>query len=333
MKMDPAEYFRLLEAKGDQSLVVYSSSRRNPSNFVLSHTIVAAFLLFSAVVASGYYVYQQSPQFRDFIDSIFSSPSGAIAPEAIKSDFTRQQAAVILARGNTLRVKGQHKEAKYAYQASLEKFSLKKDNSGLGNVHTEMGILSTQTEGYKFAEEQFQQALTYFTWAESFDGLGYAHFNLAQLHFVQGQFITAEELFQISAYYYKESDNKEGQGNATLSLANVYMATNHFLKATWFFKKAEPLFKQAGNNRGLVTTYNALGRAYLNIGTEQGDKESRRYYQLAKSIELNTDSKDLPDFSIRDNLKWLVSAFDQHKDIYEGELSAKARQETERALR
>ena len=322
--MDLVNYYRLLKAKTNQSLVIYSPPRRNPSSFILSHTIIAAFILISATVAAGYFVYQKFPEIRRF----FSSPS-----EAIKPDYSLLQAQVILARGNVLRVKGRYEEAEHAYRASLWKFASKNDNLGQGNVHTEIGILHTQTEGYEFAEEQFQQALTYFTWAESFDGLGYAHFNLAQLHFVQGQFITAEELFQISAYYYKESDNKEGQGNATLSLANVYMATNHFLKATWFFKKAEPLFKQAGNNRGLVTTYNALGRAYLNIGTEQGDKESRRYYQLAKSIELNTDSKDLPDFSIRDNLKWLVSAFDQHKDIYEGELNSKARQETEKALR
>ena len=291
-------------------------------------TIVAACVLLSATLAAGYFVYQKFPEVRQFAKSIFSSP-----PEAINPDYSLLQAQVILARGNALRAKGQYLEAADTYQASLEKFSLKKDNSGLGNVYTEMGILSTQTEGYKLAEEQFQQALTYFTWAESFDGLGYAHFNLAQLHFVQGQFITAEEFFQISEHYFKESGNKEGQGNAYFGLANVYMATNHFLKATWFFKKAEPLFKQAGNNRGLVTTYNALGRAYLKIGTQQGDKESRRYYQLAESIELNTDSKDLPEFSIRDSLTWLASAFDQHKDIYQAELNAKAKEETERALR
>ena len=302
--------------------------RRNPSNFVLSHTIIAAFILLTVVAASGYIAYQQSPGFRHFIDEIFSNSSEAIAP-----DYSLLQAQVILARGNALRVKGRFAEATDAYQASLEKFASKNDGLGQGNVLVEMGILSTQTQDYSSAREHFQQALTYFTWAESFDGLGYAHFNLAQLHFVQEQFITAEEFFQISEHYFKESGNKEGQGNASFGLANVYMATNHFLKATWFFKQAEPLFKQAGNNRGLVTTYNALGRAYLEIGTQQGDKESRRYYQLAKSIELNTDTSDLPKFSIRDNLKWLASTFDQHKDIYQAELNSKAKEETERALR
>ena len=273
------------------------------------------------------------PEVRQFAKNFFSNTPEASAPEAIKSDYSLLHAKVILSRGNVLRVKGRYEEAADAYKASLEKFTLKKDNSGLGNVYTEMGILSTQTEGYKLAEEQFQQALTYFTWAESFDGLGYTHFNLAQLHFVQGQFITAEEFFQISEHYFQESGNQVGQGNVYFGLANTYVATNNFLKATWFFKKAEPLFKQAGKNRGLVTTYNALGRAFLNIGTQQGDKESRRYYQLAKSIELNMDSKDLPDFSIRDSLEWLASAFNQHKDIYEGELNSKAREETKRALR
>ena len=202
--MNEGEYFLYLEAKQNQSLVVYSPPRSNPSNFVLSHTVVAAFVLLSAVVASGYIAYQKSPGFRHFIDGIFSSPS-----EAIKPDFTQQQAAVILARGNAFRVKGRYDEAAEAYQASLDKFASKNDNLGQGNAHTEMGILSTQTKGYEFAEEQFQQALTYFTWAESFDGLGYAHFNLAQLHFVQRQFITAEKFFRISEHYFKESG---GQG-------------------------------------------------------------------------------------------------------------------------
>ena len=325
--MDPAGHYRLLEAKQNQSLVVYSPYRRSPSTFILSHTIIAAFVLLSVVGASGYIAYQKSPGFRHFIDGIFFNTS-----EAINPDYSLLQAQVILSRGNALRVKGRYGKAADAYKASLEKFSLKKDNLGLGNVYTEMGILSTQTGEYEFAEEQFQQALTYFTWAESFDGLGYAHFNLAQLHFVQRQFITAEKFFRISEHYFKESGNKEGQGNAYFGLANVYMATNHFLTATWFFKKAEPLFKQAGNNRGLVTTYNALGRAFLNIGTEQGDKESRRYYQLAKSIELNTYTSDLPEFTIRDSFAWLAFEFDLHNDIYQVELNSKAKEETERAL-
>ena len=54
-------------------------------------------------------------------------------------------------------------------------------------------------------------------------------------------------------------------------------------------------------------------------------EESYRYYQLAESIELNTGSKDLSGSS--------SLTFNQHKDIYEGELNSKAKEETERALR
>ena len=323
--MNGGQKFLILQARAKRGKRVGSPSTSTLRRSRIFTAAVACILL-SAVVAIAY---QQLPGFRHFIDEIFSSTS-----EAIKSDYTLQKAAVILSRGNALRAKGQYKEAGHAYQASLEKFSLKKDNLGLGNIHTEMGILSTQTKDYESAREQFQQALRYFVLLEDSNGQGYATASLAQLHYVQGDFFSSEQYFLIAEQHYKESGNQEGLGNVALGLGNLYTARNQFLKATWFFKQAEPLFKQAKNNRGLVTTYNALGRAFLNIGTKQGDEESRRYYQLAKTIELNTDSKDLPEeLSIRDNLKWLASAFNQHKDIYEGELNTKAKEETERALR
>ena len=326
--MDDATHYLRVRAKQNQSLVVYSPPRR-------SHifTTAIACILLSAVVAIAY---QQSPEFRqivrapiEYAKSIFSSPS-----EAIKPDFTQQQAAVILARGNALRAKGRYGEAEHAYRASLWKFASKNDGLGLGNVHTEMGILSTQTKDYESARVQFQHAQRYFVWLDDSNGKGYATASLAQLHYVQGDFDSSEQYFLIAEQHYKESGNQEGLGNVALGLGNLYTLTNQLLRAIRYFEQAEPLFKQAGNNRGLVTTYNALGRAYLNIGTQQGDKESRRYYQLAESIELDIDSKDLPEeLSIRDSFALLASAFNQHKDIYQAELNGKAKKETERALR
>ena len=115
------------------------------------------------------------------------------------------------------------------------------------------------------------------------------------------------------------------------------MATNHFLTATLrLVQKGRTLIQiRLSNNRGLVTTYNALGRAFPEYRhRSKVIKNHYRYYQLAKSIELDTDTKNLPEeLSIRDSFKSLASAFNQHKDIYEGELNAKAKEETERALR
>ena len=83
----------------------------------------------------------------------------------------------------------------------------------------------------------------------------------------------------------------------------------------------------------MVNVYNSLARAARSVHTKQGDKEADRYYQMAKAIELNTDSKDLPEFAIRNTFAWLSAALSQHTDIYEGELNTKAKEETEWALR
>ena len=224
--MNEGEYFRLLKAKENQSLVVYSPPRRNRlASFILSHTIIAACILFSAVVASGYFVYQKSPEFRHSIDKIFSSAS-----EAIKPDYSQKTAQVILTRGNALRAKGRYGEAEHAYKASLEKFASKDDYLGQGNVFTEMGILYTRTGDYKSAEKQFQQALGFFGWTESLDGLGYANSNLGQLYFIQGQFRAAEKFFLTSEHHYKASGNQEGLEMSPLPWAICTMQLNYIQK-------------------------------------------------------------------------------------------------------
>ena len=113
----------------------------------------------------------------------------------------------------------------------------------------------------------------------------------------------------------------------------MYDAVKLYPKAVEYFEQAETLFKETKNDRGLVNTYNSIGRAFKAIGTKHGDQQALKYYQLAESIELNTDSKDLPEFSIRDSFTWLASTLEQHKNIYEGELNTKAKEETDRALR
>ena len=207
------------------------------------------------------------------------------------------------------------------------------DNPGLGNVHTEMGILHTRTEDYESAKGQFQKAIEYFGMAEDTNGLGYTNLNLAQLYFVQKQFELAEKFFLVSEQYYNTSNNQVGLSNAALGLGNLYTAAKDYSRAAPYFVKAEDLSKLVGNNRGLVNVYNSLGHAFRAVGTQRGKEEAERYYQLAKSIDLSTDSRVLPEFSIRDSFKWLGASFNQHQNIYEGELNTKARLETERVLK
>ena len=51
------------------------------------------------------------------------------------------------------------------------------------------------------------------------------------------------------------------------------------------------------------------------------------------SFEQNTLTRALPNCSIHGSFAWLVSAFDQHRNIYEDEQDLLAKQEMERVLR
>ena len=87
-----------------------------------------------------------------------------------------------------------------------------------------------------------------------------------------------------------------------------------------------------GNKRGLVSVYNSLAHAFEVLRTKRDKEEAAQYRQLAKAIELDTQTRDLPEFSIQESLSWLTSAFNQNRDVYENELNSKAKQETKRVL-
>ena len=84
---------------------------------------------------------------------------------------------------------------------------------------------------------------------------------------------------------------------------------------------------------GLVNHYNSLAHAFEVLRTKRGKEEAAQYRQLAKAIELDTHSTTLPEFSIQESFAWLIKAFNQNRDVYEGELNSKAKLETERAVR
>ena len=336
--MDRNSYRERLEEK--LASVTHKPNRNRLASFIFRYAIITAFILSSAIMASGYVTYPKSPEFRQvvkhqiqFVENTIKTVKKAAETKVAKPDYSKKTAQVILARGNALRVKGLYEDAAHAYQASLEKFALKKDNKGLGNVHTEFGILHTLTKKYNFASEQFNRAITYFTLADSQDGLGYANVNLGQLHFVQRQFIKAEKFFLIGEHNYKNSDNLSGLGNTANAFGNLFAATQQLKEAIGYFEQAEALFKSAKNNLGLVNVYNSLRRVSRNQGTKKGDEEANKYYLLAKSIKLNKNTKDLPEFSIRNSFKELNDMFDEHKDIYEGELNNRAKRETEMVVR
>ena len=150
---------------------------------------------------------------------------------------------------------------------------------------------------------------------------------------VPRHFQSAKKYFLIAKQHYKNSGNQEGLGNVTLGLGNLSIAKKDYTEATEHFIEAEVLFKGTGDRRGLVNVYNSLSHAFRALHTKRSKEEANRYYQLAKSIGLNTHTKDLPVFFIRESFAWLVSAFDQHQDIYKNEKNLKAKQETERVVK
>ena len=114
---------------------------------------------------------------------------------------------------------------------------------------------------------------------------------------------------------------------------NLFIAKRKYEKATAHFIEAEALFKQIKNRRGLINVYNSLAHAFQILRTKRGDKMASHYRQEANSIELNTHTRTIPEFTIQESLSWLTSAFDQHRDVYERELNSKAKKETERVVR
>ena len=116
-------------------------------------------------------------------------------------------------------------------------------------------------------------------------------------------------------------------------MGNLYIAKKDYRQAIIYFSEAESKFQLIGNKRGLVNVYNSLAHAFSVLRTKRGDKEAAQYRQLAKAIELDTQSTSLPAFSIRESFAWLTSAFNENRDVYESELNSKAKEETERALR
>lgn len=96
---------------------------------------------------------------------------------------------------------------------------------------------------------------------------------------------------------------------------------------------AESKFQLTGNKRGLVNIYSSLDHAFQVLPTKRGRKEAAQYRQLAKAIELDTQTTTLPKFSIRESFAWLTSSFNENRDVYESELNVSAKEETERVVR
>jgi len=311
-------------AEGMSAVPQLSKPRRNRiASRISRYAILAIMLVLLIAGGSTAYFNPNSYQWATEVISKIAS--------FLKLDYSQRTAQVLVSRGNVLRVKKQYEEAEEAYIASIEKFTLKENRQGLGNAYTELGILHARTKKYESSKRQFQQAIDYF--AGDLGGLGYASINLAQVHLFQGHFQSAKKYFLIAKQHYKDSGNQEGLGNVTLGLGNLSIAKKDYPEATEHFIEAEVLFKGTGNRRGLVNVYNSLSHAFRALHTKRGKEEANRYYQLAKSIGLNTHTKDLPVFSIRESFAWLVSAFDQHQDIYKNEKNLKAKQETERVVR
>ena len=150
---------------------------------------------------------------------------------------------------------------------------------------------------------------------------------------IRRHFKSARQHFLTAQQHYKASNNLEGLGNAALGLGNLFVAKKDYPQATKYFTEAESKFQLVRNKRGLVSVYNSLAHAFEVLRTKRGKEEAAQYRQLAKAIELDTDSTTLPKFSIQESLSWLTSAFNQSRDVYESELNSKAKEETERVLR
>lgn len=316
-------------AAGELEIARLSISREvlntpKPRRFYRTTTfsVVLTAFLSIATISSAYFAYQKFPVVRETVQSFFNS---------FKQDYSKSSAQALVSRGNALRVKGLYKEAEFAYQAAIEKFAVKENKPGLGNVYTELGILHTRTKNYGVAEKQFQKALSYF--AGDSDGLGYASINLAQLHLFQWHFKSAEKYFLEANQHYMTSGNGNGLGNVALGLGNLHMAAEDPEKAFQYFGNAETVFNLAKNKRGLINTYNSLSRALRLLKSKEAKEMADKINQQSKSIELDTHTRDLPPFSLQESIAWLTSAFNQNRDVYESELNSKAKQETERALR
>jgi len=330
--MNAGEYLRRLKAKVNQSDLVDFPSAYNPrrkASFFLKHiklTVLVALL--STTSAYAYY----NPDFRQWAKEAVSTAYSKFA-SITKTDYSQKTGQALLARANTLRVKGQFAEAEDAYKEAIGKFTIKEDNRGLGNAFTELGILRTRTRDYKSAQRELHKSISYFDLVEDSNGLGYSHVNLAQLHLIRKHFNSARQHFLTAQKHYEASSNHEGLGNVSLGLGNLHVAKKDYSKATKHFAEAESKFQLVGNKRGLVSVYNSLAHAFEVLRTKRDKEEAAQYRQLAKAIELDTHSTALPKFSIQESLSWLTSAFDQHRDVYESELNSKAKQETERVVR
>jgi len=301
-------------------------------------SVVLTASLSIATIASGYFAYQKFPVVRETVQNFIDS---------FKLDYSQRSAQTLVSRANALRAKELYKESEFTYQAAVEKFALKENIPGLGNVYTELGILHTRTRDYKAAEQHFQKAISYFGKGKDTDGLGYANINLGQLHFIQNHFKLAEKHFLEANQHYMISGNGNGLGNVALGLGNLYMATRDWEKSFQYLKNAETVFNIAKNDRGLINTYNSMSRSLRAMAKKaiQFDKEALsgevkefmqaadKLYQISKSIELDTQTRDLPSFSIQESFPWLMSAFNENRDVYESELNAKAKEQTERALK
>lgn len=314
--------YETLERKVPRRFYRAKVLRRSYRATALTSILITIFA--TATIVNAYFAYKELPAVKKAF---------AVVSEWLTPDYSQKTAQVLVSRGNALRVKKQYAESEHAYKIAIERFILDENNQGLGNVYTELGILHTKTKRYKSAKSEFHKAISYFGRAGSWDGRGYAYINLAQLHLVQRQFKSAKKHFLLAKENYQASGKQEGLGNVALGLGNLYIVKKDYLSAKKHFTEAESVFQLIGNKRGLVNVYNSLGHAFQVLRTKRGRKEAVQYRQLAKSIELNTHTTTLPKFSIQESFAWLVSAFDQHQDIYENEQDLKAKRETEMVKR
>ena len=304
------------------------SSKPRPNRikeFIKRHVVLVVLLSFSITTGASAYF---NPDFRGWSKEAFSNAVSKVVT-FFTPDLTPYEAEALASRGLSARSKGQFKESSEMFKQAMALYIKRGDTAGIAVAHVEMGILYTITKQYPLAKDHLEQAALYYGNEDDFNGRAYSSINLGKLYSAQNQFKLAVKNYKKAEGYYKESDNFEGLGNVSRALGNLSIVQNNYPNALRYFDEAESWYQKDNNDRGLVLTYNALSKLF---SKQRDDKLARQFNDRSRSIELNGSSYDLPGFSIRKNFEWLISAFNQNRDVYESELNSKAKEETERAL-
>lgn len=186
--------------------------------------------------------------------------------------------------------KGKLDESYKKSLVALKKARKLKNDTLIGLIHNEIGIIFDYKGDYSESVENYFKAQRIFQRLNDLDNLAYVYSNLGLIYYSSGDFNLSLKYQSKSLYLRKKINDLEGQSSSYNNIAIVYMGQKKFDKAIQYYRISLEMDKKTNNKIGVADSYNNIGVCYMDLN----QLDSAIFYfekaiKISKQISFSTN--------------------------------------------